>query len=86
MSSRGARSLLGRLCEAAGVDVGGESHGARRGLGDVLYRESAELAQSALRHASVRTTHDVYAHIDATETADTVGSVLDDALDPDDER
>lgn len=84
ISIRGARTVLKRRCEDAEVAVNGEylkPHGARRGLGDVLYRESAELAQSALRHASIRTTHEAYSHIDASETADTVGSVLDDALD-----
>ncbi len=68
----------------ADVQVDGEylkPHGARRGLGDVLYRESAELAQSALRHRSIRTTHDAYSHIDAGETAEEVGSVLDEARD-----
>lgn len=77
----GARSLLQRLCERADLAVDGEylkPHGGRRGVGDVLYRESAELAQSALRHASVRTTHSAYAHIGASETADAVGDVLDD--------
>lgn len=79
---RGARSLMQRLCEAADIDVDGgylKPHGARRGLGDALYRESAELAQSALRHSDVRTTHSAYSHIDASETADAVGSVLEDA-------
>lgn len=79
---RGARSLMKRLCEQAEIDVGGEylkPHGARRGLGDLLYRESAELAQSALRHDSIRTTHDAYSHIDASETADAVENVLSDA-------
>jgi len=78
---RGARSVMQRLCDEADLDVEGgylKPHGARRGLGDALYRESAELAQSALRHASVRTTHDAYSHIDASETADEVGDVLDD--------
>lgn len=85
---RGARSLLKRLCEAADVDADGEylkPHGARRGLGDVLYRESAELAQSALRHTSIRTTHDAYSHIDATETAESVSTALDEAIDGPDE-
>lgn len=84
---RGARSVMQRLCEQAGVNVDGEylkPHGARRGLGDLLYRESAELAQSALRHQSIRTTHDAYSHIDASETADTVGDILSGAWGADD--
>lgn len=76
---RGARMLMERLCERADIDVEGgylKPHGARRGLGDLLYRESAELAQSALRHESIRTTHDAYSHIDASETAEAVSDVL----------
>ncbi len=76
---RGARTLMKRLCEQAEIDVEGgylKPHGARRGLGDLLYRESAELAQSALRHESIRTTHDAYSHIDASETAEAVSDVL----------
>jgi integrase len=68
-----------RLCEQAEIDVEGgylKPHGARRGLGDLLYRESAELAQSALRHESIRTTHDAYSHIDASETAEAVSDIL----------
>lgn len=79
---RGARSVMQRLCEQTGLSVDGEylkPHGARRGLGDLLYRQSAELAQSALRHQSVRTTHDAYSHIDASETADAVGDILTNA-------
>jgi len=86
---RGARSVMQRLCERAELNIDGEylmPHGARRGLGDLLYRESAELAQSALRHQSVRTTHDAYSHIDASETADAVGDVLDDAWGVEDDQ
>lgn len=71
-----------RLCDAADVAVDGDylkPHGGRRGLGDLLYRESAELAQSALRHPSVRTTHDAYAHITASETADEVGDIIEES-------
>jgi len=69
-----------RLCEEADVDVDGEylkPHGARRGLGDLLYRESAELAQAALRHSSIETTHKSYSHIEASETAGRVDDILD---------
>lgn len=85
---RGARSVMQRLCEEAGIECNGEYlkiHGARRGLGNMLYRESAELAQAALRHSSIRTTHDAYAHIEASETADLVGSVLDNTWNEDNE-
>lgn len=77
---RGARTVMKRLCTAADVDIDGEylkPHGARRGLGDLLYRESAELAQSTLRHTSIRTTHEAYSHVDASKTADTVSKLIE---------
>ncbi|WP_049972339.1 tyrosine-type recombinase/integrase [Haladaptatus cibarius] len=83
ISTRGARNLMKRLCEAAGLDIDGEylkPHGARRGLGHQLYSEGhAELAQSALRHASIATTHESYSNIRASETAERVDDVLDDS-------
>ncbi|WP_227356974.1 tyrosine-type recombinase/integrase [Haladaptatus salinisoli] len=82
ISTRGARNLMKRLCEEAGLDIDGEylkPHGARRGLGHQLYSEGhAELAQSALRHASITTTHESYSNIRATETAERVDDVLED--------
>jgi len=81
LSKNGARSIVERLCGEAGVDVDGEPlklHGARRGLGHELYRKGhAELAQSALRHSSIDVTHEAYSDIQASETADRVGDVLD---------
>jgi integrase len=81
ISTRGARNLMKRLCESAGLDIDGEylkPHGARRGLGHQLYSEGhAELAQSALRHASIATTHESYSNIRASETAERVDDVLD---------
>jgi site-specific recombinase XerD len=80
LSTNGARSLMKRLCENAGVDVDGEylkPHGARRGLGHELYASGhAELAQSALRHASIETTHESYSDIQAAETAQRVDDLL----------
>ncbi|WP_458187648.1 tyrosine-type recombinase/integrase [Haladaptatus sp. NG-WS-4] len=82
ISTRGARNLMKRLCEEAGLDIDGEylkPHGARRGLGHQLYSAGhAELAQSALRHASISTTHESYSNIQASETADRVDDVLED--------
>jgi len=82
LTVRGARALMQRLCDEAGVDVDGgylKPHGGRRGLGDTLYRQSAELAQSALRHSSVRTTHESYSHVTAAETADEVGEIIEES-------
>ena len=59
--------------------IGGERpefHAARRGLGDELYRENPRLAQSALRHSDLRTTHKSYSHIKASETAAEVDSAM----------
>ena len=54
-----------------------EFHAARRGLGDELYRENPRLAQSALRHSDLRTTHQSYSHIQASETAAEVDETMD---------
>ena len=82
LSTNGARNLMKRLCEEAGVDVDGDylkPHGARRGLGHELYANGhAELAQSALRHASIETTHKSYSDIRAAETAQQVDDLLKD--------
>jgi len=83
LTTEGARSVMKRLCDDADIDVDGEylkPHGARRGLGNILYKEQAELAQTALRHESVETTHNAYSHIAASETSDTVSNVLDTTL------
>lgn len=81
LSKNGARSVVSTLCEEAGVTIDGEPlklHGARRGLGHELYSKGyAELAQSALRHTSIEVTHDSYSDIQASETAEKVGDILD---------
>lgn len=81
ISTAGARNLMQRLCEEADLDIDGEylkPHGGRRGLGHELYSKGhAELAQTALRHSSIETTHEAYADIQATETAKRVDEVLD---------
>jgi integrase len=83
LTTEGARSVMKRLCDDANIDVDGDylkPHGARRGLGNILYKQQAELAQTALRHESVETTHDAYSHITASETSDTVSNVLNTTL------
>ena len=81
LSTNGARNLMKRLCEDTDVDVDGDymkPHGARRGLGHELYANGhAELAQSALRHANIETTHKFYSDIKAAETAQQVDDVLE---------
>jgi integrase len=58
----GVRRTLASLCEGADYqfDEPLKPHGARRGLGDQLYQEQAELAQDVLRHRSIETTHEAY--------------------------
>ena len=80
LSTNGARNLMKRLCEDANIDVDGDylkPHGARRGLGHELYANGhAELARSALRYASIETTHESYSDIQAAETARQVDDLL----------
>ncbi|MFC6838367.1 tyrosine-type recombinase/integrase [Halomarina ordinaria] len=80
LSVRGARSVMKRLCADADLDIDGEylkPHGARRGLGHQLYTEGqAELAQEALRHQSVETTHQSYHDVQVEETARRVDDIL----------
>ena len=80
ISTAGARNLMQRLCEETDLDIDGEylkPHGGRRGLGHELYSKGhSEVAQSALRHRSIETTHSAYSDIKASETADRVDEVL----------
>jgi len=52
-------------------------HGARRGLGETLYRQSPVAAQEQLRHKSIETTKESYSHIEASKQADVVSELLD---------
>lgn len=75
----GVRGVMERLCEEARIDIDGEylkPHGGRRGVGDLLYRENASLAQAALRHRSIETTHESYSDIRAGEVAEQMDDVL----------
>lgn len=58
----GLRRTLASLCEGADYqfDEPLKPHGARRIFGDQLYQEQTELAQDALRHQSIETTHKAY--------------------------
>ncbi|WP_332900224.1 tyrosine-type recombinase/integrase [Haladaptatus sp. CMSO5] len=84
VTTTGARAIMKRLCDEAEFEVAGDRdyltlHGARRGLGETLYRaHSPAAAQRALRHKSPETTARAYAHIEASDLAEQVGGVLDD--------
>jgi integrase len=76
----GMRSQMQTLCEQAGIDIDGEYlklHGARRGLGDTVFRADRGEAQDLLRHRSLQTTKDAYSHIEAEERAERVSDILD---------
>ncbi|MFC7059910.1 tyrosine-type recombinase/integrase [Halovenus salina] len=62
LGTDGVRRIVKRLCADSQYEFATplKPHGARRGLGDTLYREQAELAQDALRHKSIETTHESY--------------------------
>jgi FAD/FMN-containing dehydrogenase len=81
ISLQGARSMMRRRCDAAGIDVDGEylkPHGARRGLGHQLYTEGrAELAQEVLRHTDISVTHEAYKESRVMETKLEVESILE---------
>jgi len=82
LTTNGGRSVLKRLCSEADLDVDGDylkPHGARRSIGELMYRErGAAAAQRTLRHADPRTTSEMYAHIEAGVLADEVADVVDD--------
>ena len=62
VTTEGVRRVLRQLCERSSYEFDEplKPHGARRGLGDELYRVQAELAQDALRHQDIKTTHESY--------------------------
>ncbi|MDS0300304.1 site-specific integrase [Halogeometricum sp. S1BR25-6] len=79
VTTEGVRRILERVAQATGVDVDGKPplpHGARRGLGDELYRTDRGLAQDVLRHKSLSTTREAYSYIEAEELGERVGDVL----------
>ncbi|MFC6977016.1 tyrosine-type recombinase/integrase [Halomicroarcula sp. GCM10025709] len=86
LTTSGVRSLLKRWTEEADIpdlDIdAGEYltlHGARRGVGEKLYRErGAAAAQRTLRHADPSTTSQMYSHIEASELAEDNTDVFDD--------
>jgi len=81
LTTNGGRSVLKRLCSEADLDVDGsylKPHGARRGVGELMYRQrGAAAAQRTLRHANPRTTSEMYAHVEAEELAEEVADVFE---------
>ena len=62
MTDSCVRRMLASLYENADYqfDEPLRPHGTRYGLGDQLYQKQAELAQDALQHYSIETTHEAY--------------------------
>ncbi|AHG01471.1 hypothetical protein HALLA_03520 (plasmid) [Halostagnicola larsenii XH-48] len=81
ISKNGARNLMQRLCDEANLEIDGEylkPHGGRRGLGHELYASgNSELAQSALRHKSIETTHEAYSDIQPEDVAEQIDDVME---------
>ncbi|WP_254538354.1 tyrosine-type recombinase/integrase [Halomarina litorea] len=83
LTTEGARSLMRRLTDAAGVDVDEECgylqlHGARRGILEEIYRRDRGDAQDLARHKSLSTTRAAYQHIDAEEKTQRIDDHLAD--------
>lgn len=78
ITTESLRTTLAELCETSDYrfDRVLKPHGARRGLGHELYEESAELAQEALRHKTIETTHDSYRDEQAAQTRRSAEDVL----------
>lgn len=81
LTTDGARSLLKRLTSDAEIDLPSGAdylmpHGARRGIGEEVYRLDRGDAQDLLRHEDLSTTKDHYQHIDAAERTERVDELL----------
>ncbi|QLG29609.1 site-specific integrase (plasmid) [Halorarum halophilum] len=82
LTTDGGRSVLRRLTDGAGIDLPEDAdylqpHGARRGIGEELYRVDRGLAQDLLRHEELTTTRDHYQHIDAAERTREIDAELE---------
>lgn len=85
ITKEAGRQIMKQLTKEAGIEVDSdkddpylEPHGARRALGAELYEKGhSEVAQKALRHESVETTHKAYSDIQAEETAKSIDEIRD---------
>lgn len=79
LTTAGVRRVLRTLCADSSYEFDEPltPHGARRALGDELYREQAELAQDALRHQDVKTTHESYREEHVQQVKERGDEVLD---------
>ncbi|OLZ39086.1 integrase [Natrinema saccharevitans] len=85
ITKEGSRETMKDLTNEAGIEVDSEKdepylepHGARRALGGELYEKGySEVAQKALRHESIETTHKAYSDIQAEKTAKSIDEIRD---------
>jgi site-specific recombinase XerD len=75
LTTDGARRILRRVTEAAGVDVPGDHdyltlHGARRGAGEAMVRAEGYAAAARLLDDTERMVRERYSHIEAGELAE----------------
>lgn len=81
ITTEGARRVMRQLCDAADIELeDGEylkPHGARRTIGDELYRQDPVDAQAALRHKSIETTKQAYSDIETSELNDAIDALED---------
>ncbi|WP_222913227.1 tyrosine-type recombinase/integrase [Natrinema sp. SYSU A 869] len=81
ITKEAGRQILKQLTDEAGIEVDGDAeylqpHGARRALGAELYEKGhSELAQKALRHESIETTHKAYSDIQAENVAESIDEI-----------
>lgn len=70
-----ARRRMKKLCEAAGIEIDDQHgylapHGGRRGMGEVLVRQSGYAAAARYLDNSEQMVREAYSHIEANERAD----------------
>jgi len=83
LTTEGARSVLKRLTDEAGIEVDDEAgylqlHGARRGIIGDVYRRDRGDAQDLARHKDLSTTHAAYQHIGVEEQTERFDEHLED--------
>jgi integrase len=80
LTTDGARTVLKRLTEAAGIDVDEgylQPHGARRGMIGEVYKRDRGEAQDLGRHKSMETTREAYSHLDAEEQRERLDELVE---------
>jgi integrase len=82
LTTDGARRVMQRLSEAAGIDVEGDRHdylaphGGRRGMGEVMVREFGYAAAARYLDNTEEQVREAYQHIEAAERADMATEAL----------